>query len=240
MLNIHQMFRSKYRPGATRLAMISEFMQREERLRFTALEISHRTKNLLAVVQAIADQTAQRSATLKDFQARFSQRLQGLSRSVDLLIEEDGHGASIAAVVSSQLEPFGQVDGVRIAASGPDVPLNSDAAQRIGQALHELATNATKYGALSVPEGWITVRWQLGPDNTGQPCFRLRWCERNGPKVLAPSRRGFGHVVLGGATGQALQGKVNHEFEARGVSWTLEAPLSAVGMLGPNERSVNC
>jgi two-component sensor histidine kinase len=143
-------------------------------------------------------------------------------------------------VVRSQLEPFGQIDGVRIAASGPDVPLNSDAAQKIGQALHELATNATKYGALSVPEGWITVRWQLGPDNTGQPCFRLRWCERNGPKVLAPSRRGFGHVVLGRATGQALQGKVNHEFEARGVSWTFKAPLSAVGTLGPNERSVIC
>ena len=72
--------------------------------------------------------------------------------------------------------------------------------------------------------------------NAGQTCFRLQWCERNGPKVLAPSHRGFGHVVLKRVTGEALQGKANHEFEARGVSWTLEAPLSAIGTLRPNER----
>ena len=239
MFNIRPLFgglnRSKLARANTNTELtISECTQREERLRVIAHELSHRTKNLLAVVQAIAHQTGRRSASLMDFQTQFSQRLDGLSRSIDLLVDDDGRGASIGDLVRSQLEPFGEVDGVRIAATGRVVLLNPEAAQNIGLALHELATNATKYGALSVPEGVVTVNWELGPGDVGPRCFSLIWRERNGPKVMPPTRRGFGHVILQRMTGKMLQGKVNHEFEACGVSWTLEVPSAAVVV--PAER----
>ena len=116
---------------------------------------------------------------LKDFQRQFSGRLQGLSRSLDLLIEEKSRGASIADLVRSQLQPFGEIDGVRIVIAGPAVFLNPEATRNIGLALHELATNATKHGALSVPEGTVTVDWQITPGKAGAPCFHLIWRERN-------------------------------------------------------------
>ncbi len=239
MLNIDQMVRSANRSGLARLDSISGAMareRREERQQIAICELTHRTKNLLAVVQAIADQIGRRSVSLKDFQTQFSRRLHGLSRSIDLLVD-DGRGASIGDLVRCQLEPFGEVDGVRIAARGPVVLLNPEATQNIGLALHELATNATKYGALSVPEGVVTVNWEFGPDDVGPRCFRLIWRERNGPKVMPPTRRGFGHVILQRMTGETLQGKVNHEFEACGVSWTLEVPAYAVELRGPTANA---
>jgi len=167
---------------------------------------------------------------------QFSRRLRGLSHSLELLVEEDGRGAWITDVVRSQLAPFGEVDGVRIVATGPAVFLRPEAAQNIGLALHELGTNATKHGALSVPEGVITVDWELGRVGIGRTCFRLMWREINGPKVMLPTRRGFSHVVLQRTTGQALQGKVNQEFAADGVRWTLEVPAARTVMPGPPER----
>jgi two-component sensor histidine kinase len=228
VLNIQSMIRSPNRFGITRIDRLSEFIENEERLRFIADELSHRTKNLLAVVQAIAAQIGRRSVSLKDFQQQFSQRLQGLSRSIDLLVDEDGRGASIADLVRSHLEPFGEVDGVRISATGPDVLLNPEAAQNIGLALHELATNAIKHGALSVPEGLVTVDWELKTAGVGPALFRLIWIERNGPKVTPPTHQGFGHIVLQRMTAATLQGHVSHEFDSRGVSWTLEVPAAGV------------
>jgi two-component sensor histidine kinase len=227
MLNVDPMSRRPNRSGILRIDRLSEFIENEERLRFIAEELSHRTKNLLAVVQAIANQIGRRSESQKDFQSQFSQRLQGLSRSIDLLVEEDGRGASIADLVRSHLEPFGEVDGMRISATGPSVLLNPEAAQNIGLALHELATNAIKHGALSVPEGLVTVEWELEAADVGPALFRLIWIERNGPKVTPPTHQGFGHIVLQRMTAATLQGHVSHEFDSRGVSWTLEVPAAA-------------
>jgi hypothetical protein len=117
---------------------------------------------------------------------------------------------------------------MRIAATGPVVSLNPEATQYIGLALHELATNATKHGALSVPNGAVTVDWEIEPSELGPSRFRLNWREHHGPRVMSPQRQGFGHVVLQRMTGRALQGKVNHEFGAGGVSWALDVPAAAV------------
>jgi two-component sensor histidine kinase len=191
---------------------------------------------MLAVVQALAGQIGRRSASLKEFQTQFSQRLQGLSRSIDLLVEEDGCGVLISDLVRSHLEPFGGVDGAHISATGPELLLNPEAAQNIGLALHELATNAIKHGALSVPEGVITVHWELETRGLGPARFRLKWEERNGPEVMPPTRQGFGHIVLQRMTSATLQGKVDHKFDPHGVSWTLEAPEAAVMAREPRER----
>jgi two-component sensor histidine kinase len=232
MANVQCLTRGNDR--TSRADWLPEASQREERLLFTVHELGHRTKNLLAVIQAIASQTRQRSVSLQDFHERFSGRLRGLSRSLDLLVSEDGTNASIMDLVRSQLEPFGDVDGIRIAPQGPSIWLNSEATRNIGLALHELATNATKYGALSVSEGFITVDWLVRPDDTGAQRFLLIWREHDGPPVMSPQHRGFGHAVLQRMTHQALQGEVDHAFETGGVSWTLEVPLAAVATPAPN------
>lgn len=209
-----------------RVRMLPEGLQSEERLRFVTHELCHRNKNLLAVVQAIANQIGARSASVAEFESSFSKRLQGLSRSLDLLVE-DAHGTWVADLVRSQVEPFGFVDGVRIEAIGAPFFLHADAAQSIGLALFELATNASKHGALSVPDGVVSIRWEL-VSGAREPTFRLLWVERNGPVVTAPTRQGFGTVVLQRMAGQAMHGKVDHRYEANGVSWTLEVPVGAI------------
>ena len=239
MLNIHPVVQSRSGPDLSGIDPTSPSQLGEEQLRFVVHELGHRIKNLLAVVQALANQTAQRTATLKDFQTVFSQRLQGLSRSLDLLVEGDGRGALIADLVRKQLGPFAEVDGVHVAATGPVVSLNPEATQSIGLALHELATNACKHGALSVPKGGVTVDWEIGPSDSGPSRFRLIWREHHGPQVMSPQRRGFGHVVLQRMTGRALQGEVSHEFGAAGVSWTLDVPAAAVVMQAPSELPIN-
>ncbi len=232
MLNIHPMVQSRSRNDLAGINPILQAQRKEEQLQFIVHELGHRIKNLLAVVQALANQTAQRSATVEEFQTVFSERLQGLSRSLDLLVEGEGRGASVADLVRSQLGPFTEIDGMRIAAKGPVVSLNPEATQNIGLALHELATNACKHGALSVPNGAVTVDWEIGPSELGPSHFRLNWRERHGPQVISPQRRGFGHVVLQRLTGRALQGKANYEFGAGGVSWTLEVTAYVAQLLG--------
>ena len=124
MLNIHPMVQSRSRNDLAGINPIPQSQRKEEQLQFVVHELGHRIKNLLAVVQALANQTAQRSATVEEFQTVFSERLQGLSRSLDLLVEGEGRGASVADLVRSQLGPFAEIDGMRIAATGPVVSLN--------------------------------------------------------------------------------------------------------------------
>jgi two-component sensor histidine kinase len=126
MSNKSALVRLTNRLGFGQIHTMSDSLRREERLRFTAHELHHRNKNLLAVVQAIANQIGSRSLGLKDFQEQFFQRLQGLARSLDLLVEEDGCGVWMADLVRSQLQPFGEVDGVRVAATGPAILLQPD------------------------------------------------------------------------------------------------------------------
>jgi two-component sensor histidine kinase len=122
--------------------------------------------------------------------------------------------------VRVQLETFDP--GGRVTLQGPDLYLAADAAQRVGLALHELATNAAKYGALSTREGAITLSWEIvgnGPD-----VLRLSWRERNGPPVSHPSRVGFGSTLIEQAIEQALEAKVVTEYAPQGFSWTIEIP----------------
>ena len=130
-------------------------------------ELAHRSKNLLAVVQAIAGQTARYSDSMNEFQTRFSQRLHAMARAQDLLVARNWEGAQLVDLVRSQMAPFTEDVSARIEMSGPELDLRPDAVHSITLALHELATNAAKYGALSVPDGRVAVGWQLadaGPD----------------------------------------------------------------------------
>jgi len=203
------------------------FKQQDAQLRVIADELSHRIKNFVAIIQSIARQTMHQSTTKDDFEARFSGRLGALGRSLDLLIADDWHGACLDELVRVELAPFGAPDGVQILVKGPSLRLNPEAARNIGLALHELAINATKYGALSVPDGKVAVCWELSSCG-GRPRFRMTWRESGGPTVTEPERWGFGRRVIQQVTAQALAARVTHEFLPSGVRWTLNVPATFV------------
>lgn len=209
-----------------------------ERLRSITGELSHRMKNLVTIIQAIARQTMHQSTTKDDFEVRFSGRLGAFSRSLDLLLADDWHGTRIDELVCLELAPFGELDGAQISVKGPPLGLNPEAARNIGLALHELATNASKYGALSVPEGKVAVRWKLANDGCRRR-FLMTWRESNGPVVKEPGRRGFGLQVVQEMTAQALAGEVTHEFLPDGVRWSLDIPAAfVVSIRGDPDRAL--
>lgn len=199
---------------------ISEQKRREEHIRFIIDELSHRTKNLLAVVMAVSNQTARQVSDVSQYQARFAERLTALAHCHDLLVKDNWHGASFNDLVSAQLKPFQANEG-RIDVAGPPITLKPDAVQNLGLALHELATNAAKHGALSGPDGHVSVQWVRGEAN-GR--IRVCWSESGGPPVNPPQRKGFGHVVIEQIVPRALNGAGTLEFLPSGVKWTFEFP----------------
>lgn len=202
---------------------ITERKRAEQHTRFMMRELSHRSKNLLAIVQAIASQTARSCDTIEEFRHRYGERIASLARSHDLLVERNWTGISIAELVQTQLAPFVDSMERRVTAAGPPLLLNPEGGQNIGMALHELATNASKYGALSSPTGTITVTWAIGPGDRG-PQLTIRWQEMGGPPVAQPARTGFGHVVVEQIVATALDGKARLSWEATGVVWELRIP----------------
>jgi PAS domain S-box-containing protein len=207
---------------------ISERKQHDEHMDFTLRELSHRTKNVLAVVQAIARQIGARSRSTVQFQERLSSSIQALAWCHDLLIEQGWRGAALDRLVALQLSAFGAIDGVRLSADGPPIILKPNAAQLIGLALHELATNAAKYGALSTPAGAVAVDWRRGEGGA----LTLAWREQGGPRVTPPRRKGFGHTVLE-RTASALGGEAAYAWRPEGVVWTIGIPAAHLLMEGP-------
>jgi two-component sensor histidine kinase len=190
--------------------------EREQHIRLIMRELSHRSKNLLAIVMAIARQTARNSPSFQEFERRFNSRIQALAAAHDLLVEQQWGGATLEGLASAQLSAFGLE---KISMRGPPVRLRAEAIQNVALALHELGTNASKYGSLSVPEGRVEIDWALVPGESGPPSLRLTWRETGGPKVAPPEERGFGCFVLERVTVNALgEGKI--EFHPDGLIWT--------------------
>ena len=199
---------------------ITERKRGQDHIQMLLRESTHRSKNLPAIIQAIAAQTARSAGTVDQFQARFSQRLQAIALSHDLLVNEEWQRANLADLVRLQLSPFVE-PGLRLKLEGPNVFLTSEAAQHLGLALHELATNAMKYGALSVPTGNVSVTWTL--ENNGvDRRLHLRWREHNGPRVTPPSHSGFGSTVIDRLISKSLDGAVAIDFPTEGFRWSLE------------------
>lgn len=203
---------------------ISEQKQREEHIRFISNELSHRTKNLLAVVMAVANQTAQYAEDVKQYQKRFSERLRSLAHCHELLLRESWQGASFHDLVAAQMEPFAESKASRVHVAGPAIILRPEAVQHLGLALHELATNASKHGALSGEQGEVSIQWQL---DERADRVRVHWRESGGPTVTAPERRGFGHVVIEQIVPRALNGDGALHFASGGVDWIFEFPAKA-------------
>ncbi len=201
---------------------ITDRKEHEARIHLLMRELTHRSRNLLSVIQAIARQSAANSISSDDFLQRFGARLQSLAESQDLLVRDSWKGASMPELVRSQLGHYSDLVGSQIELEGAPIRVGADAAQHIGMALHELATNAAKYGALSSPFGKVHIRWNVVPDGVGGFRCHLSWQETDGPTVSPPTHRGFGHVVIERTVAQALDGKVTLVFPPSGVCWSLD------------------
>ena len=191
----------------------------EEQVRLLMREVNHRAKNMLSLVQAIARQTAAHEP--QDFVGRFTERLQALAANQDLLVQNEWHGVDVEDLARAQLAHFADLVGSRIATHGPKLRLNAAAAQAIGLAMHELATNAGKYGALSTGKGRVDVGWGTDGDT-----FTMSWTEREGPLVSAPKRGGFGTTVVERMAKQSVDGAVELDHAPSGLSWRLTCPAS--------------
>ena len=184
-------------------------------------ELSHRVKNTLATVQSIANQTVRLARTPSEFASSFGGRLQALARAHTLLTHTTWQGADLSALVRAQVL-LGDSEDPRVELGGPSVSLDPQASLHLALVLHELATNARKYGALSVPEGRTTVEWMLRA-NEGQTLL-LEWKERRGPALSAPRSRGFGTTLIEDSL-QAHGGQATIDYEADGVTCTISLPL---------------
>jgi PAS domain S-box-containing protein len=191
----------------------------EEQVHLLMREIDHRARNMLSLVQAIARHTAAREP--EDFVERFTQRIQALAANQDLLVRNEWQGVDVEDLVRAQLAHFGDLVGSRITMHGSPVRLNAAAAQAIGLAIHELATNAGKYGALSVDAGHADVCWRLDGD-----IFAMSWTESKGPLVSPPKRRGFGSAVVDPMVRQTVNGAVQLDYIPSGVVWNLTCPAA--------------
>lgn len=184
-------------------------------------EVNHRSKNLLTIVQAIARQTA--ATSRKEFIAKFGQRLRALSANQDMLVKSGWERVSLKELLHSQLDHFGELDQRRIVINGPELQLTPSAAQALGMTVHELATNAAKYGALSNDSGRVGVAWAIDGSD-----FTMSWQESGGPPVVCPKKFGFGATVIDGMTAATLSGDVAVDYAPAGLTWRLKCPLSAL------------
>jgi two-component sensor histidine kinase len=209
--------------------------EREAHVRLIMRELSHRSKNLLAIVLAIARQTARHTASFEDFEARFNSRIQALADAHDLLVEQQWSGALLHDLVNAQLSAFG-LD--KIVCRGGPIMLRTEAVQNVALALHELATNSSKHGSLSVPAGKVEIEWTFEPGKPGDRSLRLTWREFGGPPVKKPDQKGFGCFVLERVTVNAL-GEGGLEFNPAGLIWTcIIRPEHLVdGAAAPGDRA---
>ena len=191
-------------------------------------EVTHRSKNLLAIIQAMARQTVKDSLTAADFEARFSSRLRGLSFSHEILAAQDWRGASLADLTAGHLEPIIEQHPHRIHIAGPAVFIRPEAAQNIGLALNELASNAQMFGALSGASGNVSIEWSIEADQSGPRWLRLVWNEYGGSTIAPPLRQGFGHKVMERVVARALDGIVNMTFAPTGLQWSLRIPVAHI------------
>ena len=196
---------------------MTENREYKEHLGFTLRELSHRTKNLLAVVQGLARMIARRSDGIDDFEARFNGCVQALSYSHDLLVQHDWQGATLEELLRVQLAPFGGIDSGKVVLRGPEVHLTPQTMQSLGLILYELATNATKHGALSTPAGSVAIGWTRDPQHHG---VELIWREHGGPPVAPPTHKGFGQVVFE-RIGASLDGDISTDFRPEGFVCTV-------------------
>jgi PAS domain S-box-containing protein len=205
---------------------VTERKLAEQHRKLLLAELNHRVKNTLATVQALAAHTARNAQSAEDFRRRFEPRLMALSAAHDRLTRNDWRGADLADIVADELQAHGAAD--RASVNGPGIILPPRVSLSLSMALHELATNALKYGALSEPNGAIRIDWSVERER-GSPYptrLVLSWEERDGPTVHKPEKEGFGSRLLRVTAGE-LRGELATDWRPEGLAWNLSLPLAA-------------
>jgi two-component system, chemotaxis family, CheB/CheR fusion protein len=198
---------------------VTGIAEAEEHQKTLVAELNHRVRNMLTVVISIVNQMATRASSPKAFQSALIGRLHSMARAYGLVSRENWTEASLGELVRQELAPF---DPERIAITGPNIKLKPRQSLAIGMLVHELVTNAAKYGALSVPSGRIEIEWSE-VESEGQ--FNLFWRERDGPKITESTQRGFGLTFVEREVQYNLRGKIEIDFEPNGVAVALAIPL---------------
>jgi PAS domain S-box-containing protein len=208
------------------LVDITERKRAEEQQALMVRELHHRVKNTLATVQAIMGSTARSSETIEDFKNALIGRIGALAKTHRLLTDE-GNPVSFGDILHSELDAFDDGTEGRITLSGPDVFLTSQLAVSLGMAVHELTTNAAKYGALSVYGGKVDVTWSVTIEKAERRRLDFDWVESGGPAVAAPSRQGFGSRLLEFVLPGQIQAKTSIDYRGDGVRLHCSVPLPA-------------
>lgn len=205
---------------------VTERKRAEDTQRLLIGELNHRVKNTLASVQAIAVQTLRHSSGPSDFAPTFTGRIHALARAHSLLSSTTWQGASLRELVNGQID-IGAIDLGQLTIEGPELELAPELALHVALILHELVTNAHKYGALCIPAGTVSLSWKMERDR-----LLIRWVESGGPPVTPPSRRGFGTALIERSL-KAEGGQASVEYQESGVCWTMTLPC------GPRISRIN-
>jgi two-component sensor histidine kinase len=211
---------SLHPPGGAGFASSSDAMS-DDTLRM--LELSHRTKNILSIVQALVNQSLRADRPMEEARSVLSNRLVAMGSAVDTLLRTEWQPATLQAIVQAGLVHGASFEG-RVRVSGPTVEIGAGAAMSLSLVLHELESNAMKYGALSTPTGAVDIRWTVIGSGDGATLMMF-WEERGGPPVSLPDRRGFGTRLIGSGISRRLGGTSDCRFEREGFGWTLSAPM---------------
>lgn len=188
------------------------------------MELKHRTKNILAIVQSLVNQTLRGDIAIDEARRVLGDRLMAMSKAVDVLMRTAWESATLEEVIAGALTHQRSFDG-RMRIGGPSVPVGPTAALTLSLAVHELESNAIKYGALSNGSGAVAVSWTV-EQRDGTACLSLDWVESGGPPVAPPSRTGFGTRLISRAIGRRLDGAAAAEFRPEGLRWRLSASLA--------------
>jgi PAS domain S-box-containing protein len=222
---VHPILREGMPDGAVCTFIDISERRRAEQLRETLThELAHRIKNTLAMVQAIVHQSLRNAPSVDAARMVIGERLQALGNAHDLLTTTSWLNAPLRSVVEKVLSPY-----PRIAFDGPEIRVGARAALSISMALHELATNAIKYGSLSSDKGRVDLSWSVA--GAGAEEFNMIWRETGGPEVIAPLRKGFGSRLIGRSFGADFSGTTDMQYEKAGLVWTFSAPLSGINKL---------
>lgn len=211
--------------------VVLQLRDRDDKLNLVAAELRHRVKNMLAMIMSISRQIGRVSPEMAAFQAAFDARLKALARAHDILARSSWAGADLRGLICAHVDPFVSPQGPRLMMHGPDLVLAPDTAVSLSLVLHELTTNAVKYGALATPSGRLTLSWRCDTEKDDL-CFD--WLERGGPKVEPPERKGFGTVLID----RTLAPDDLIDFEPAGLHVIATFPLRGRSLTVSGSRSL--
>ena len=202
---------------------VTEMRDAEQRIELLLQEVNHRSKNMLAVVQSLARRA---DVARPDFIERLEQRIRGLAANQDVLVRRAWSHIPVLEMVEAQLRSLGEAQA-QITCEGPEVLLSPGAAEAMAMAFHEMGTNAVKYGALSVPEGRVAVRWWLSGAGD-KAMFHIEWAESGGPPASPPERQGFGTRIIVDVPRVKLAAEIATEYAPEGFRWALECAVASI------------